>query len=253
MAVVSAERSISFVQGGGPLANAAFESDGGSTDELMKCARGVLALHGKALFVSEAECSVHFRTVARYWLRSAYKQHWLCAGRYLEDHAALASCSWQHFIEHICDPVLRLAPPPVVIDALSAFYAVNMYVIDEDGARLDGFVRCAGYGMQRTSAGWRVLDHWNRPLAASFALSPTEPFIGSSASMPAFDPQQFVQGAGKLCHVHQNAVAQSVCECLTRDLATVQCTYINDDLLNHIVLSDKRCSLACFQARTIAQ
>eukprot|EP00971_Amphidinium_carterae_P102403 2027360-Amphidinium_carterae.2 len=249
IAVVSAERSVAFVQGGGPAYLPVLSED----DDLMVCVRAVLARSGKCFTTCDAECAALLRTVAQHWLRNAYKQHWLCAGHYLDWHAARYSTSPQEFLDRVCDPSLRFTPHAVLVDALAAFYSVNMYVINDEGSRIDGFVRCSGYGLQCLQSRWRVLDHFDRLMAVPFApVSPTEPFIEPSEPSPPTSVP-FRQGAGKVCHVHQNAVAHSVCEALTMDLTAAQCSLVNADLLKHVVLHDKRCCLACFQARTAAQ
>eukprot|EP00971_Amphidinium_carterae_P125141 2479569-Amphidinium_carterae.2 len=245
IAVISAERSVSFVQGGGPKSRGHTPEE----DGLTTCFRAILAKNGRFLSGTDADCSLRLRSAAQHWLRNAWKQHWMCAGKFINSYASQAQCEPEHFLDHVCCPEADRIPPEVLVDALAAFYSVNAYLLNPDGQRTDGYVRCSGHGIIMSAHGWEVVDHLDRPLAVPYVpLSPTEPFIDFPSSSDVF-----VEGAGKVVRVQHDSVSLSVCNIVTQDIPSSYHVQFSAEFIKHLVVHDRKCCLACFQAKTVTQ
>eukprot|EP00971_Amphidinium_carterae_P341125 6479771-Amphidinium_carterae.2 len=65
--------------------------------------------------------------------------------------------------------------------------------------------------------------------------------------------RQFVQGGGRFQKVQQDTVARSSLALFSDDLAALDCSLLNEKLVRHVFFSDKKCTLAVFQAKSRKQ
>eukprot|EP00971_Amphidinium_carterae_P307397 6108942-Amphidinium_carterae.1 len=81
---------------------------------------------------------------------------------------------------------------------------------------------------------------------------PVRPAKGASKSSSSYGQPSWRQGGGRFHRVQQEAVSQSAASLVHTDLEARPCN-ISGELISHLLSTDRKCALACFQAKTKAQ
>eukprot|EP00971_Amphidinium_carterae_P319864 6357947-Amphidinium_carterae.3 len=169
-------------------------------DSLMHCVRWVLMKEGWNSQQPASDTHVHLRLVARMWLANAHKQHWLVAGKLVDELADEADTSVCDFLDNRCCPHALSAPAYVIIYALSCLYQVQLFVIDRRGHRVDGYLAVSGWAFQWLHSSWVVVSPCKAllgnaaPSSVPIVISPTQPALDQD--LDSEDLFHLIHGAG---------------------------------------------------------
>eukprot|EP00971_Amphidinium_carterae_P340784 6479260-Amphidinium_carterae.2 len=152
-------------------------------DPLMSCVAWILDRHGYKAHRGH-NAGEHIRTIAQAWARRAHKQQWLCAGSTIFGLAEDEGCEVQEYLEQHWNPLQHQASPDyAVVYAISCAYAIQMFVLKQDGTRADDYTHTSGWGLMQTEKGWTVVTMCTEAEEQlldeeddCYCISPTIPF-----------------------------------------------------------------------------
>eukprot|EP00971_Amphidinium_carterae_P337557 6474415-Amphidinium_carterae.1 len=230
-------------------------------DSLMQCVLWILLRCGWTTRHEPTESHLLFRTIAQIWLCRACRQQWSCAGKSIETLADEAGCELEEFLCGRCDPAALSAPAYVIIYAISCWYSIQMFVVNRDGLRVDGYLACAGWALQWRGLSWAVVaspeSTRRAPVAAVplVLISPTLSFSEQSEQSISSESLLVVSGGGKRQRVSQQSLEQVVVDRLVVDADFLPAlgTVVTRSLLEHMTRTDPRFVRAAFQSVDMSQ